>query len=768
MISFRRNTQHWLGMAGVGLAAAGLIATLFSFVLAHPDNYFFVAGGDGLQSYYATAYYAFHDSGDHFSGMNYPFGENFNYPNLQPLIAWSINVLQRLGIPAAEHTVGITNLVALTSLLLTPLVLYAILRRTRMSVVYAAVLALIIGFLSPQIMRLGDHMSLSYGCFVPMLWYCIIRMQEAPRQWRWYVLFVVGSLLMGLVMLYFLACGCFFLLGHALVLAVRRNRPLDLIWRMTVAALLPLVLFRGWLWLTDLARDRPPNPYGFLVYMSTPRGVFTPYLEPFHSLWQAVFPTEEITFESMSYVGLVGTGVFVASALLLLWRLWQRRRTPGRMRGRSLPHHLHTGLWASALLLLFSFAVPFTFPGFESLIDYLGPIKQFRALGRFAWPFYYALSVYAAYYLYRLLRYQRQRHVPMLALPWLPLLLLLWAAEAWINVSSKAKAAEQGAGAQAFMDPENSPVQQLTWANRRPSDFQAIMPLPYMNKGSDRIDLSGSANSIYHAHKLSLAMGLPELATYVSRPSLEHMLRHVQLLSSSLIEKPLLRQFPSDKPILLVVAPDALTPEEQRLVSIAKPLLQAEGVSLYELPIAALAATTLEQERTKAAALLPTLPKRAGNSYASTDRGVVRNSFDDSPDRRGRSAPGALYQPLETISILYDGPLPTPSDTSRYEASIWIHGKMDYGYGYMRVRQYSNGNTVAENTSDGRLTTEIAGDWVRMRVLFRPQPGVNRVEVQYGSRDLLADDFVLRPLNTDVYWFDAQNHPVLNGYQLVP
>ncbi|MCB2409192.1 hypothetical protein [Hymenobacter lucidus] len=768
MISSRRNTLHWLGMAAVALAAAVLLLVLFSAVLANPDDYFFAAGGDGLQSYFATAYYAFYDTGVHFSGMNYPAGENFNYPNLQPLIAWSIRTLQQLGIPAARHTIGIVNVLALLSVFFTPVILYAILRRMRMPVWYAVVLALIIGFLSPQLQRLGDHMSLSYSCFVPLLWYYIIRMQEAPRQWRWYVLFIVSTLLMGLIMLYFLACGCLFLLAHAAVLALRRPRPLALLWRMALAGILPLVLMRTWLWATDTVTDRPPNPYGFLTYMATPRGVFTPYLEPFHGLWQAIFPTEEISYESMSYVGLVCTGVLLVSGLLLLARLWQRRRHPGRMLGRSLPESLQTGLWAATLLLLFSFAVPFIFPGFANLIDYLGPLKQFRALGRFAWPFYYALSVYTAYYLYRLLRYQLQHRVPVLALPWLPLLLVLWATEAWINISAKAKAAEQGAGAQAFMDPNDTLLQKLSWANRTGTDFQAVMPLPYMNKGTDRIDLSGSGASVYHAHKLALAMGLPELSTYVSRPSVEQALRHVQLLSSPLVEKPLLQQFPSNKPILLIVATgDALTPQEQRLVSIAKPLLQEEnGIALYELPIAALAATTLEQERAKAATLLPTLPKRPNGLYATTNFGVIWESFDQSPDRRGRLAPGALYEPAETITMLYDGPLPTPADTGRYDASIWINGKLDYGYGFLKVKQFSKGNQVAEQFSDGRLATEIQGDWLRMSVVFRPLPDVDRIEVLYGNRDLLADDLLIRPLNTDVYWYDSRQQPVFNGYPL--
>ncbi len=310
------RNAHWWGMGGVALAAAILLVILFGPVLAHPNNYFFKAGGDALQSYYATAFYTLHDSGNRFTGMNYPFGEHFNYPNLQPLIAATMAFLERLGLPVGRYTVGITNVLALSSLVVTPVVMYAILRRTRLPVLYAGVLALLIGFMAPQVLRLDGHVSLSYACFVPMLWYCIIRMQEAPRAWRWYVLFGLCSILTGAVMLYFLACGCFFLLGHVLVLAWQQPRMRPWLGRMLLAALLPLLLFRGYIWATDHVTDRPPNPYGLTVYLATLRTVFTPVLGPLHDWWRATWPSDEYNDEGFSYIGLVATATLLASVVL--------------------------------------------------------------------------------------------------------------------------------------------------------------------------------------------------------------------------------------------------------------------------------------------------------------------------------------------------------------------------------------------------------------------------------------------------------------------
>ncbi|RTQ47600.1 hypothetical protein EJV47_19495 [Hymenobacter gummosus] len=764
-----RPLRHWLGLVSVALLAALVLGLAYSFLLAHPDEYFMQPGGDGLQAYFATAYYALYDTGSRFSGMNYPYGENFTYPNLQPAVAWTMGVLQRAGLPTAIHTVGITNLLALLGVWLTPLVMYAILRRLRLPVVYSVLLALLITFLAPQIQRLGDHMSLSYPCFVPWLWYCILRMLDEPRRWRWYIIFGASSLLMGYVMAYFLACGSFFLLAHVLLLAFRRRGyTWGQLGAMVVAALLPLLLFRTWLWLTDSTTDRPPNPYGFLVYITSWQGLFTPSLPPIRPLWTGLFSTKDVEFEGMSYVGLVGTGVLIATFIRFVSNLIRRRGRPVPIR-RYAPAPLALSLWAAGLLVLFAGGVPFIFPPLNKLVPYLGPLRQFRALGRFAWPFYFVYTTYVAYYLHGLWRLQRQRRIALGALPWVPLLLLLWAGEAWANLSTRVQIAQGGAGARAYMRPPHPLLQELSWANRRPADFQAIMPLPYFNLGSDKFLLEGSAQSIREIHRLALASGLPELSSYVSRPSIGQVMRHVQLLSSPLLDKTLLRDFPNQKPLLLLVTPQSLTLAEQRLVSLAKLLVSTPEVQLYELPLAALAATTRAEEQQRAAALLPTLPQRPGGLRATTPKGVIMDDFAKRPDRRGHLAPGALADHGEARIVMYNGPVPAPADTGRYEVSVWVNGHTDFGYGSLQVRQYdAGGGELDYQYKDGRICTEIDGDWIRVAVTVRIRPETKRLEVLYANEDLLVDDLLIRPEDTNVYWTSPDQQLILNGYRLGP
>lgn len=766
MPAIRVSRSGWGGVVVVVLSVL-VLALAFGPVLLHPGHYFFLPGGDGIQSYFATAYYALYNGGQHFSGMNYPAGENFNYLNLQPIIAWAIHVAERLGLPAGANTITITNVLALAGVGLAPLAVYAVLRRLGLPVAYAVLMGLLIGFLAPQVQRLGDHMSMSYACFVPLLWYCIIRMQEAPRQARWYVLFGTLATLMGLVILYFLACAAIMLLLHALVLALRRRRNWGLVWRMVVTAVVPLVLTRGWLWLTDPYADRPPNPYGLLRYVSNIQGVFTPGVGPGQELVQQLTGYDAPEYEAMAYVGLVTGLTLLVAGLLALGKLLLKPRSFGAgLLPAGVPAPLAVGLAASTLLLLVSFGWPMVFPGMEWLVAYLGPLKQFRALGRFAWPFYYAATVFAAWCLWQLWEWQRQRGQTWVLRLWLPAVLAFWAGEAWINLNTKATQARGGEGAQNFFRKDEGLTGRLSWTNRHPNDFQAILPLPYFNKGSDRIDLDGTDASMFQAHRLAVTTGLAELSSHSPRPSMEQSLRHVELLSSSLVEKQLLKTFPSRKPILLVVTSLALSPAELRLLEMSRLLVDGPEGRLYELPFDSLARTTLPEERRRFARLWPTLAARPDGLRTTTGKAVLYQPFEKAADQRGRLAPGAYYEPQSAFSTLYDGPLPTPADTGRYEISAWVNGKSAYGAGNMQVKQYVGSAQVDHQVVGGRDNREVQGDWFRMVVPIQVRPGVTRLEVLYDNQDLLLDDLLIRPADTDVYWLTKSGIPVLNGYPL--
>ena len=765
-------------MGGVLAAAATWVYVLFANVLRQPSAYFFNGAGDGLKNYFVAAYFMKYDHGHHFTGMNYPLGEHFVYPDLQPLVSGLGALARPLGLVSTGSAIALLNLVVLASLVVTPVVLYAILRRTQLPVVFAVVAALLIGFMAPQNNRLDGHMTLSYGCAIPLLWYCLIRLQHAPGRIRWYLAYAAVGLVLGMLTAYYLAMAAFFLLAHVLVLAVQegawarwRAAPLwPWLGRLTLTAVVPLVLFQGWLALTDPVTDRMRNPFGFGLYIASFNSVFVPVVEPFKGMWQRLLDTGEPHGEGLAYIGMVADLALLVGAGLLLRYCWQRRWR--RVLRPVIPVHLRVGLPAAALLLVLSMGYPFAWPGFGWLTVALPAVKQFRGLGRFAWPFYYVAGVYAAWSCYRLARYLRlhRRHGLVWSGALLAPLLVLWTAEAYVHSHEKADRIGLEVNAQDIAQNNQNYTHFLSWVNRTPADFQAILPLPFFAVGTDKIDIQANTSAVYPSYKAALDTGLPLLATWMARSSVGQTLALVQLLSGPLLPKPLVAKFPNTKPVLLLVVPGAgLSPNEQRLVAMAHRLDSRPEADLYELPVAALAATDLAAELAKGRTLVPTLRQQAGGLFLTTPKNVLLQSFDKGNDPRGRLAPGSFHEPRDQFSTLYDGPLPTPGDTGRYEVSLWVNAQMAYGLGNMQVKQFVGDAMTDQQVVGSNATTEVDGDWVRVTVPIRVKAGTNRLMVLYECHDLLADDLLIRPVDTDVYYYTvpaSQRRLVKNTYLL--
>ena len=54
--------------------------------------------------------------------------------------------------------------------------------------------------------------------------------------------------------------------------------------------------------------------------------------------------------------------------------------------------------WASVASLLLALGIPFSLK-WETLLNYTGPFRQFRAVGRFVFPFYYIMTITSFYLL---------------------------------------------------------------------------------------------------------------------------------------------------------------------------------------------------------------------------------------------------------------------------------------------------------------------------------------------------------------------------------
>lgn len=99
--------------------------------------------------------------------------------------------------------------------------------------------------------------------------------------------------------------------------------------------------------------------------------------------------------------------------------------------------------------------------------------------------------------------------------------------------------------------PENQWVRSVS-----PSDFQAILPLPWFHVGSENIWIDGSEEGKETAMVASLKTGLPLAAAMLSRTSLSQTFMSHALLLEPLQRLELADYLPAEKPLLVLVMKD--------------------------------------------------------------------------------------------------------------------------------------------------------------------------------------------------------------------
>lgn len=752
---------------------------LFAPILAHPGDFLFSSVEDGIKNYYTAAWYVQHDAAWWMSGMNYPFGEHLVFTDAQPPLAYLLGALQRHGI--AVNVVAVFNVAMLLAQVLSAPPLLALLRRCRLPGWYAALATVLIVLLAPQLERLLGHYALAYSCVIPLLWYALVRATEtgARRPGFWYAAYAVCTTVFGFLHPYYLAISALLLLAYSVVLWWQqpkqlRGRPSVGFWaQVLLTVAVPMVLFQVALSFTDpFAADRPGNPYGFFAYSSSVWSVFFPVETPVRETWQRLFHTPDPSWEGQAYVGLAATLIALGTLARVGRRLWRRQWQ--RLRRPALPPVLRVSIWAGLLVLLFSMGWPFRW-GLEGLLNFLGPIRQFRSIGRFAWVFYYFYSVYAAYALYQGFRWLRQRRRPQLGVGLLTAALLLWAAEGMFNAGHKSYLIQHprrgegrtlGAAVTAY-------PQRLRQAGRQAREFQALVPLPFYLLGSEVFSISHSDESSYESMRASLETGLPLAATMLSRTPLYQAQATGQLLSSPAIDKAVLARYPDQRPLLLLVTPgEPLDSAESSLLARAHIFYRDSTVWLAELPLPQLEKRkALQAEFQQQRAQLVQYPGYQASAPVSE---VMHLGFDVPAREPAFIGADALpaFQGASAQALRKNGFFLLKQTVPRvgwYEASIWAYVRTTDLPTLHGSLLSASGAVLDSAQAEAKYSTDILGNWARLSVQLRVREPGQRLRFWMRGRKVLFDEFELRPADVTIWRQLPPAGPLVrNNYPLVP
>lgn len=525
----------WPTLLAAVLAQLVVLAVTYSALLFHPGQYLIIDHYDGIKSYFSVASFLRQPLGD---GMllhahNYPFGEYMYYTDSTPLLVaplhWLVQTIPALG----PYGVYLYDLFILSSVVVAAGLLVLILRRLAVPAWLTVLLAVALPWLGPQTIRLNvGHLSLAY---TPALLFTVWALQRLYAAWRAGQPLArhFGVLTLGIVAASWLHFYYLPLLGgtlgfFALVLlyqSIRARRD----WRpvaVGTAATLLLALASTWglLQLLDARHAERPvttNGYGWVEWKFQFGALFAGY--DYNKIRFPFERTAPVPYESAAYLtSFVLFGLLLVAGLVLARRLPAAARLPPPAASDA-AGFVRCLLWASLPMALIALGETIELDNGAYVIhNYLNVFRwlhkltervtQFRVLGRFIWPFWWALVLGFGWYV------ARWRHLP--GLRWALAALCALLVVDTLNATHFYRHNTQRTNLLTDAQATASVRELLGWV--LPGRYQAILPVPYFYVGSE---LEGNYNLTTDpddphcntTYQLGMVSGLPLMSHKAAR-----------------------------------------------------------------------------------------------------------------------------------------------------------------------------------------------------------------------------------------------------------
>ena len=192
--------------------------------------------------------------------------------------------------------------------------------------------------------------------------------------------------------------------------------------------------------------------------------------------------------------------------------------------------------------------------------------QRHRALGRFTWPFYFVITVLAAVLVDRWSRGWSAQGRKWPALACTLLLPASWVIEGHQAHTQVDRLIAHG---NVFNASHATPGLQAMFARVRSSEYQALLPMPFFDLGSESFSRPIRGNEVAKgAMSISLFTGLPIMGSDLSRVPVPESKMITQVVSPRFYPKALRDTLRDPRPLLVLRAPGDLTACERDLLRV--------------------------------------------------------------------------------------------------------------------------------------------------------------------------------------------------------
>ena len=733
------------------------IVLLFFYgrVILSPNSYLLCNSGDGLKTYFVYQYHIDNDSTyNNTSAINYPYGEIHIFTDGETLFANTFKILKSVLPSLAEYSIGFLNLLMILSSCICAVFLFLILRKFEVSKITSMAGSVLISMLSPQLLRYLGHPSLSYTFIIPMIWYFQLQFFENSNWKNTLKIFLLLFLSPFIHTYYILICGLFLFLNWTIYLLLKKNIRLFVksLQHIVVQTALPILLFQAYVSLIDNHIDRSDEPLGLLNYTTSFSSIFTPNQGPFKPFFNSLSNLSDEQWEGFSYIG---TAVLLLLLVSIIIHVLSKLRITG-IAPSKLPIPLKCAIIASLIILVYSFGYPFKW-NLSFVNNYLFLLKQFRALGRFSWVFYYVISVYAVWFIHSLQKYFYAEKKKYLYYAICSVFISIQGIEAFTY--HKFLSEKIGNKSNQF----NHDLLDINYKNALgaiiSNKYQAIIPLPYFHVGSESQTRVAPDSTMKAAMLLSYYSRIPLLASSSARCSMKESKKLMQLFGPSYIYKVAQNDFNSHKPFLVLYAKDELLEDEHALLEKSKKIFSNDHLELYELEFDDLFVNTELEEIRK-------FENRRDSLFTNGEFLTTNNSneiyYDDFEELKSDTAllsNGAKKGKIKDYLTLLESRKFEPKVGIEYIASFWHYNKGTFiNSGMAIVEQVNSFGHENKWIANSNLSTSanIVEDWSLIELKFTLKEKGNSISIfTHGDEKIekitYRDNLLIRPANVDVY-----------------
>lgn len=697
---------------------------LFRTIWKQPGHSLLSDGGDGAKNYYNYLYHVLNGKGWMTKGMNYPWGEHAAFTDNQPLLAVPLSYFRETLHLNLNDALAWMNLLIPIGFILSAYFLFRLFGVLKINPFLAAVGALFLVSLAPNTYRMFGHFGLSYTFHLSgSLWF-IFAYRRNPK---WYLLLalLVLSASSGLLHLYNLAVLIFlstFIVFAGLLLDDGSISQRMKCWLpILISVLMGFVLIKSLFAWTDPIQDRPRTPWGTVNYVSTLNDILTSSVSYLGKTFLPLTGEKEPAGlgEGYGYVGVIPIFYLIYFFILMLYRRWRKNEQTWT----STLKEEKILVFAGFLGLFLAMGVPFIW-GMEGLLEYTGPFRQFRSLGRMSIIFYFLIGIACIIGMNRWLEDLKERKAPF------PQYLLIFAALfLWSNEILSYSFAVQ-------RECDQAPNHYKDFFSRRPEEveipsfskqeYQCIMALPMFCIGSEKSGKEPELGMPERLYQISLKNAIPMVNKLLSRSSWSQEFQLMRI--GGLFSDKSKFVLPDQRPILLLSHGEFDAQSgEAAMIKQARFLQYFEGFEIYSLNWN----QYLQAEKQQKDSLR--------NSGSLVSQPPYYLSDTNSTEMLGQ---GGFNISGKDSFLLFDGK--SPLNMGSYECSFWARvNELDYRMPFGKIMVWNQaGEKIRQEEFTFRTSKSNQDFWFRFHTQLDIDSNVKKVEIWLMNDGGIAADRV--------------------------